>query len=410
MLTTTDFGLRLTVWSLVHQSVSYIRFPKHADERGVAFSADGRYMAVAERRECRDMVGVYRTEDWALASHFAVDMQDLHHLAWSPDGRALCLWDTPLEYRVCVYSPDGRKLSQYEAYDHALGVKTLSWSPSGQFFAAGSYDQQARVFNTVTYKVLATLPHRATVNAAAAGVVVYREEEVAAEAGGEAAAQAAEAEAQAAASAAAAGGDSDAAFRAKLLAIQARGAAAARGTGGELQRDADGNALPTPTRYAIADLPHELAVVKPSVERANPRLGVGVAAWSHNDRYLATRNDNMPRAVWVWDVARMALACVLDQLAPVRAVRWDPTSERLAIGTDNGKLYLWTPQGASIVDVPAASFNVRGIHWNADGNSLALVDRARFCCVYLHPEEEEEESEDDEEDEDDEDEGGAASD
>ena len=49
---------------------------------------------------------------------------------------------------VVLYSPDGRRVAYYSAYDDALGVKGVAWSPSSQFLAIGSYDQ--KVFRSVS--------------------------------------------------------------------------------------------------------------------------------------------------------------------------------------------------------------------------------------------------------------------
>jgi hypothetical protein len=49
-----------------------------------------------------------------------------------------------LQYRMLIYSLDGRCLSSFSAYDLALGIKTVAWSPSSQFLAIGSYDQKVR--------------------------------------------------------------------------------------------------------------------------------------------------------------------------------------------------------------------------------------------------------------------------
>lgn len=46
------------------------------------------------------------------------------------------------QYRVLLYSLDGRLLSTYSAYEWSLGVKSVSWSPSSQFLAIGSYDEK----------------------------------------------------------------------------------------------------------------------------------------------------------------------------------------------------------------------------------------------------------------------------
>ena len=49
----------------------------------------------------------------------------------------------------------------FEAYENALGIKSYSWSPTGQFFSVGSYDQCVRIFNTSSWKCVTVLnfPH-----------------------------------------------------------------------------------------------------------------------------------------------------------------------------------------------------------------------------------------------------------
>ena len=37
---------------------------------------------------------------------------------------------------------DGRCLSRYSAYEFALGIKSVCWSPSSQFLAVGSFDEK----------------------------------------------------------------------------------------------------------------------------------------------------------------------------------------------------------------------------------------------------------------------------
>lgn len=65
--------------------------------------------------------------------------------------------------QVLIYSPDGRCLFKYQAYESGLGVKSVSWSPCGQFLAVGSYDQMLRVLNHLTWKTFAEFTHLSTV-------------------------------------------------------------------------------------------------------------------------------------------------------------------------------------------------------------------------------------------------------
>uniref|UniRef100_A0A8C9D3R0 WD repeat containing, antisense to TP73 n=1 Tax=Panthera leo TaxID=9689 RepID=A0A8C9D3R0_PANLE len=280
ILNTTEFHLRITVWSLCTKSVSYIKYPK-ACQQGVSFTRDGRYMALAERRDCQDHVSVFVCSDWQLLRHFDTETQDLAGIEWAPNGCVLAVWDTCLEYKVLLYSLDGRLLSAYCAYEWSLGVKSVAWSPSSQFLAIGSYD----------------------------GKVVYKEAE-----------------------------------KTPRLAP------------GRLAfpppRAAAGVASPAETKYEIASVPVSLQTLKPVADRANPKIGIGALAFSPDSYFLATRSDSVPNAVWIWDIQKLRLFVVLEQLSPVRSFQWDPQQPRLAICTGGGKVYLWSPAGCVSVQVP----------------------------------------------------------
>ncbi|XP_020013970.1 WD repeat-containing protein WRAP73 isoform X3 [Castor canadensis] len=163
ILNTTEFHLRITVWSLCTKSVSYIKYPK-ACQQGITFTRDGRYLALAERRDCRDYVSIFVCSDWQLLRHFDTDTQDLTGIEWAPNGCVLAVWDTCLEYKILLYSLDGRLLSAYCAYEWSLGIKSVAWSPSSQFLAIGSYDGKARLLNHVTWKMITEFEHPATIN------------------------------------------------------------------------------------------------------------------------------------------------------------------------------------------------------------------------------------------------------
>lgn len=85
---------------------------------------------------------MYDCSTWAPVAQFGVATHDLADLAWSPDGSCLAVWDSPAHsFTVAIYSPEGECLATHQPYSHALGVKCLAWSPSGQLLAVGSFDQ-----------------------------------------------------------------------------------------------------------------------------------------------------------------------------------------------------------------------------------------------------------------------------
>jgi len=86
ILTTAEFNIHITIWSLTSQTVYYIENPKDP-VNGVSFAHDGKYMAVARRKACKDFIAVYSCESWELVKEFQVDTQDLVEIQWSPDDR-----------------------------------------------------------------------------------------------------------------------------------------------------------------------------------------------------------------------------------------------------------------------------------------------------------------------------------
>jgi WD40 repeat protein len=103
VLTVSEFNIRLTIWSLVDKSVNYIKDPKHSD-RGLSFTSDKKFMALAERNNCKDFIGIYHVSGWKVINHFQVETYDLQDLIWSKDDTAIIVWDNSLECRLLVYS------------------------------------------------------------------------------------------------------------------------------------------------------------------------------------------------------------------------------------------------------------------------------------------------------------------
>uniref|UniRef100_A0A672YH74 WD repeat containing, antisense to TP73 n=1 Tax=Sphaeramia orbicularis TaxID=375764 RepID=A0A672YH74_9TELE len=331
ILNTTEFHLRVTVWSLCTKAVSYIKYPK-ACSKGIDFSRDGCYMALAERRDCKDYVSVFVCDDWHLLRHFETETQDLAGLEWSPNGCVLAVWDSCLEYKVLLYSLDGRLLSTYSAYEWSLGVKSVTWSPSSQFLAIGSYDEKVRILNHITWKKITQFEHPSTIN------------------------------------------------NTKAVSVCKRSSIC-------LITYCQFLLLPAPDE--ICPLPVQIPVVKPDPDRANPKIGISSLAFSADGRYLATKNDNMASVAWVWDMQKMNLVAVLEHTSAVKCFQWDPKHPRLALCTGNAKLYLWSPAGCVSVQVPAeGGFQVQSLSWHCTGDSLILLGKEQLCLCYMETEQE----------------------
>ncbi|XP_064642876.1 WD repeat-containing protein WRAP73-like [Lineus longissimus] len=331
VLTTADFQLRITVWSLLNKSVSYIKYPKQC-QKGIDFSKGGKYMALAERRDCKDYISIFVCSTWLLVKHFNTDTEDLAGLEWSPDSRVLAVWDSCLQYKLMLYSVDGRCLATYKAYDFALGIKSIAWSPTSQFLAIGSYDQKVRILNHITWKTVAEHDHPATMENN--NVVAYREVEMKPNV--------------------------------------------------QLEFPISQQTFSIQSKYEVIEGLTMVPLIKPDLNKANPRLGVGTVSFSPDNKYMYTRNDNMPHALWIWDVMRLNLVVVLIQVNPIRCVSWDTCNTRLALCTASNKVFMWSPAGSLSVEVPAeASFQISSLKWHPDGNALLLMGKDQMCMCFL---------------------------
>ncbi|XP_044478919.1 WD repeat-containing protein WRAP73-like [Mangifera indica] len=311
ILTTSDFQLQLTVWSLLNTACVHVQWPKHA-LKGVSFTEDGKFAAICTRRDCKDYTNLLSCSSCEIMGVFADDTLDLADIKWAPDDNSIVIWDSHLEYKVLIYSPDGRCLFKYQAYESGLGVKSVSWSPCRQFLAVGGFDQMLRVLDHLTWKTFVEFIHLSTVRAPCFAAVFKQVDEP------------------------------------LQLDMSELCLSDDFMQGGSVpffpQEDApDGHFR---VRYEVMEVPITLPFQKPPADKPNPKQGIGLMSWSSDSQYICTRNDSMPTALWIWDIHRLELAIVLMQKDPIRAAAWDPTCTRLVLSTGSSHLYLWIPSSA----------------------------------------------------------------
>lgn len=334
ILTFSDYQMRLSVYSLIDKSITHIKHPKYPD-KGISFTSDGKFMALVERKETKDYIGIYHTGEWKLVNYIQAETFDLNDITWSPDNSVILCVDTPLEYKLLVFCPAQGLLCKYQPYEYGLGIKSFKFADNSLYCAVGSYDEKLRLFNCLSWKVITELEHKPLLNVTAdSDWLVFKEEEI------------------------------KSPFPYKLDSVNIS------------------------TKYVMLENTVKIPSIKVSADKPNPQLGVGSIAWSPDGNYVASRNDNMPNVLWIWDVSKLLLKTVLIQLQPIKTFTWCDNSEYLVFCTGSPRVFFWSKEGASVCDIPFESknFAVNKIDWSKDGTTLLLFDKNDVVIAYPPPE------------------------
>jgi WD40 repeat protein len=154
VLVFSDFGSKVTVWSLRTRRTVEIRDPKFAT-KGFGHRVNGGVFALLSRPGAQDVLTLHAPGTYALMKTTVLTTTDAQGLRWSADGRWIAIWDAPsIGYKVHVYTADGHLYRTYSGDNtdglQGLGVKSLEWSPRGDYLAIGGHDRRVTLLSTRT--------------------------------------------------------------------------------------------------------------------------------------------------------------------------------------------------------------------------------------------------------------------
>ncbi len=116
----SDFGIQLSFWSLVDATSAVVSLPKPSFLHGkgipsqiVAYSHYSELFVVVHRIELQDHIAVYSHTKSSVAelTKFKARSNDISYVTWMTGDTHIITLDSPLTYKLCVYSPSGEVIA-----------------------------------------------------------------------------------------------------------------------------------------------------------------------------------------------------------------------------------------------------------------------------------------------------------
>jgi len=393
ILSESDFGLQVSIWSLTDSTARIIQSPKVKCVR--SFSNCGKLLAIVRRVELQDRIGLYSTEKWEELSDFKCKSNDVNIIQFTPSGSHIITSESFLSYKLNIYTPSGEHIVSYEAYQNALGIRipsvfyksltkqfenqienedsmnSLASSPSAHLMAIGSFDGKIRLISMLSWQLAFVFPlcHPRDMDAG----LVDCEDPAMFEMTIEMADNSIE--------------NGSLRSNLKIGSINSKGS-----------RSLLSSVYAT---KPLKILPH--ITPDPSNTKGIPHMGTSWIGWSAEGLYLAAREESYPRCLWVWQGVRAQLVTIIVQVEAITCARWRPVSKvsvndsdledvhdaipLLAFCTGSNRVYFWTPtSGVSYVDIPKSDvpLSAQSLQWFEDGKRLLIIGRESFCTCNVY--------------------------
>ena len=123
--------------------------------QGLSFSYNGaEFLAIAIRKQIKDFIEIYDTENYSLVSSFNCNTIDLENVSWSKDNSFIFVWEnSSYDCKLYIYSLSGNLIMINEPYKNFPGITKFSISPNGHYITLGYYDNSIRLFHYLSFKI-----------------------------------------------------------------------------------------------------------------------------------------------------------------------------------------------------------------------------------------------------------------
>ncbi|KAJ6446334.1 WD40 domain-containing protein [Purpureocillium lavendulum] len=298
------FGLKLSIIDLTTSKIVEIGSPKlhHASSapRGFSIRPGTGHLAVLSRVGGKDMVSIHGPGARHVERSWSPDTIDCQGMLWTPDGTWLLVWESPSQgHQLSIFTADGQHFRTLGAanllLDHSLptdgaleaGIKTCQLSPDAALCALGDHSAGVTILDTRTWRACLRLMHPT--------IIIPR--------------------------------DTTQVWQEQV---------SSAGQGHSTQSFVRATQMVAPPAQS-SEAKHA-APLSP---------GCSMAAFDASSTLLATRLDDSPCAIWIWDVAAAELRAVLIFHSAV-GFSWHPSVRELLLVTcqDEGRrgaTFVWDP-------------------------------------------------------------------
>ncbi|XP_076685720.1 WD repeat-containing protein WRAP73 isoform X2 [Andrena cerasifolii] len=328
ILTLSDFGIQISIWSLENRNVTRIQNVKSSFHK-LHFTPNGSRLAVVVSNEGQDSIEIYKTDVWKLSKKLICGrLNSIDGIYWSPNSELLGIWcsfstdakliiySSVLEKDVGVFCPtkavgssDG--LCGYQK--ELKGIENITWMPSGQLLGLTGFNEMIVLLNHVTWKPLLQLYFDPVIKENYLNKV-YEERVI------------------------------------------------------ETKPSTNEQYI-----FVVEEKSERPVNIKIGTKNDTERLSIAkfdISEFSSCGQYLAIKHQLYPTTLCIWNIIEDYLDYLLLENSIV-AVKWSPARAHLLIFCACPRIFEWTPHNATCIPTPR-SMVVIDARWHPRGNRLLL--------------------------------------
>ena len=147
----SDFGVKLTIWSLTTSRGVEIKDPKYTMPC-YSFRARTGHLAILTRPAAQDILMLLSPSKHELITSVELPTLDAQEVLWSLDGYWLAIRDTASSgHKVLIYTADGQLFKTYsgvvDGVSIGLGIKRMAWNPLNGGLLLGDYSDNVTILS-----------------------------------------------------------------------------------------------------------------------------------------------------------------------------------------------------------------------------------------------------------------------